>query len=188
MDGTGWMGSWNWLTTRAPLGGANKCGRCDYTSSQAGHLISYLHLLDFSPLCVFTCVIRSPAWQDAKSHWLHLFDLSQLCIFKCLLQSPACEDTKSHWLHLKTYRDIVAFARLFSIVHFQIAQQRGCITTLVAVVWFFSTVHKQTNVTIGFAFPYQKQNLRSNNVLVPKDPKNSNIKEIKILRKGNCSK
>ena len=109
-----------------------------------------LYLLDFSPLCVFTCVLRSPAWQDAKSHWLHLFDLSQLCIFKCLLESPACEDTKSHWLHLKTYRDIVAFARLFSIVHFQIAQQRGCITTLVAVVWFFSTVHKQTNVTIGF--------------------------------------
>ena len=110
----------------------------------------WLHSFDFSPLCVFTCVLKSPAWQDAKSHWLHLFDLSQLCIFKCLLESPACEDTKSHWLHLKTYRDIVAFARLFSIVHFQIAQQRGCITTLVAVVWFFSTVHKQTNVTIGF--------------------------------------
>ena len=100
----------------------------------------WLHLYDFSPLCVFTCVLKSPAWQDAKSHWLHLFDLSQLCIFKCLLESPACEDTKSHWLHLKTYRDIVAFARLFSIVHFQITHQRGCITTLVAVVWFFSTV------------------------------------------------
>ena len=37
---------------------------------------------------------------DAKSYWLHWFDFSPLCIFKCLLRSPAWMNAKSHWLHL----------------------------------------------------------------------------------------
>ena len=61
--------------------------------------LSRLHLLDFSPLCVFKCLLKSPACVDAKSHWLHLFDFSPMCVFKCLLKSPAREDAKSHWLH-----------------------------------------------------------------------------------------
>ena len=42
----------------------------------------WLHLFGFSPLCVFKCLLKSPAWINAKSHWLHL------CAFKCLLKSP----------------------------------------------------------------------------------------------------
>ena len=65
-----------------------------------GPCLSWLHLLDFSPLCIFKCHFKLPACVDAKSHWLHLFDFSPRFVFKCLLKSPAREDAKSHWLHL----------------------------------------------------------------------------------------
>ena len=65
------------------------CGSC-----------SKFHLLDFPQLWVFMCLLKSPAWTDAKSHWLHLFGFSPLCVYKCLLKLPAFEDAKSHWLHL----------------------------------------------------------------------------------------
>ena len=58
------------------------------------------HLFDFSPLCVFKCLFKAFAQEDAKSHWLHLLNFSPLCIFKCLLKSLAWEDAKSHWPHL----------------------------------------------------------------------------------------
>ena len=51
----------------------------------------WLHLFDFSPMCVFKCVLKLPAWEDAKSHWLHLFDFSFLCVFKCVFKWHACE-------------------------------------------------------------------------------------------------
>ena len=44
----------------------------------------WLHLFDFSPLCVFKCFLKETAWIDAKSHWLHLFEFSPLCVLKCL--------------------------------------------------------------------------------------------------------
>ena len=74
--------------------------------------ILLVHLFDFTPLCVFKyflegsarkdayvtfslcvfkCLIKLPALEDAKSHWLRLFDCSLLCIFKCCLKSPAWE-------------------------------------------------------------------------------------------------
>ena len=74
--------------------------------------VGYVHLFDFTPLCVFKyflegsarkdayvtfslcvfkCLIKLPALEDAKSHWLRLFDCSLLCIFKCCLKSPASE-------------------------------------------------------------------------------------------------
>ena len=59
-----------------------------------------LHLFDFFPLCVFECVLKLPAQEDAKSHWLHLFDFSLLCLFKCFLKALAQQDAKSHSLHL----------------------------------------------------------------------------------------
>ena len=35
--------------------------------------------------------------KDVKSHKLHLFDFSPLCVFKCLLKLPAQEDVQLHW-------------------------------------------------------------------------------------------
>ena len=35
-----------------------------------------------------------------KSHWLHLFDFSLLCVFKCFTKLLARKDANSHWLHL----------------------------------------------------------------------------------------
>ena len=35
-----------------------------------------------------------------QPYWLHLFDFSQLCVFKSLPKLPVSEDAKSHWLHL----------------------------------------------------------------------------------------
>ena len=39
--------------------------------------------------CALTNVSSSPqlAWKDAKSHWLHFFDFSPLCVFKCVLKA-----------------------------------------------------------------------------------------------------
>ena len=38
------------------------------------------------------CILNLPASEDTKSHRLHLFDFSPLCIFKCVLKLPARED------------------------------------------------------------------------------------------------
>ena len=59
-----------------------------------------LLLLDFSPLCVFICLLKLPAWEDAKLHWLHLFDFSPLWVLKCVLKWLTRENAESHWLHL----------------------------------------------------------------------------------------
>ena len=43
-------------------------------------------------LWVFKCWRKDLGSEQAKSHWLHLFGFSPLCVFKCLLKWPACED------------------------------------------------------------------------------------------------
>ena len=99
----------------------------------------YLHLwwylFDFSPLCIFKCVLKSPAWTDAKSHRLHLFD------FFSTVHLQMCPQTVCHRGRKIT---LVAFVWLFSTVHFQMCPQtvcpRGRIITLVAFVGLFSTV------------------------------------------------
>ena len=40
----------------------------------------------------FKCLLKLPSREDAKSHWLHLFDFSPLCVFECVLKLPAWED------------------------------------------------------------------------------------------------
>ena len=52
----------------------------------------WLHLLYFSPVCVFKCVLKSAVREMAKSHWLHLFGFSPVCIFKCVPKLPTRED------------------------------------------------------------------------------------------------
>ena len=37
-------------------------------------------LFDFSPLCVIKCVLKSPVWIYAKSHWLHLLGLTPVSL------------------------------------------------------------------------------------------------------------
>ena len=43
---------------------------------------------------VFMCkwTLKSLAWTDAKSDWLHLFDFSPLCILKCCLRLSALHE------------------------------------------------------------------------------------------------
>ena len=57
---------------------------------------------------ILACKLRILT-EDAKSHWLHLFDFSRLCVFKCCLKFPACEDAKSHWLHLCDFSPLCIF-------------------------------------------------------------------------------
>ena len=45
----------------------------------------------FYAVCIW-CVLKLPCGEDAKSHRLHLFDFSPLCVFKCVLKLPAWED------------------------------------------------------------------------------------------------
>ena len=58
---------------------------------------------------IFKCFLKSPACEDTKSHWLHLFNFSPLCVFKCLLKSPDCKDAKSHRLHLFDFSPLCIF-------------------------------------------------------------------------------
>ena len=43
----------------------------------------------YTGLCLFICLLKELGAEQAKSHWLHLFDFSPLCVFKCLLKWPA---------------------------------------------------------------------------------------------------
>ena len=40
----------------------------------------------------FKCVLKWPVWEDAYLHWLHLCNFSPLCVFKCVLKLLVCED------------------------------------------------------------------------------------------------
>ena len=94
-------------------------------------LIFKMVMLDFSPLCVFKCVLKLPAWKDAKWHRLHLLDFSPMCSQSACIRR--CIVTQ------------VAFVWLFSSVCFHVSLQtacvRCCIITKVAFVCLFSTVH-----------------------------------------------
>ena len=46
-------------------------------------------MFDFSPLCVFKCLLKLLGSEHAYSHWLHLFDFSPLCVFKYFRKLPA---------------------------------------------------------------------------------------------------
>ena len=61
--------------------------------SHRGWKITLAEFFYFSPLCVFKCLLKLPAWEDEKSHWLHLFDFSPLCVFKCVLKWPFWKKT-----------------------------------------------------------------------------------------------
>ena len=68
---------------------------------------------DFSKLCVFRCILKWPASEDAKSHWLRLLGLCPLCIFICVLNLSAREYVKSHWLHLFDFSPLCVFKCLY---------------------------------------------------------------------------
>ena len=53
----------------------------------------------------------------AREHWLHLFDFSPLCVFKCVFKLSAREEAYSHWLHLFDFSPVVfQFPKPFSDV------------------------------------------------------------------------
>ena len=60
-------------------------------------------------MCVFKCLLKSPAWEKAYSHWLHLFLSWSLCVIKCLFKTLVQEETKSHWLHLSDFSPVCVF-------------------------------------------------------------------------------
>ena len=105
-----------------------------WTMEAKSHLFC---LFDFSSPCVFKCVLKLPAREDAYPHWLHLFGFSPLCFFKCEM-CPQIDCPRSFVVTL------AAFVWLFSTVCFrmipQIARLSRCIVTLVAFVWLFSSV------------------------------------------------
>ena len=83
--------------------GHGSTGRTNYESTPE------LHLLDFSPLCIFKCLLKWLAQGDLKSHWWHLFTYSPQCIFKCFLKLPAHEDAQLHWLHFVDFSLLCVF-------------------------------------------------------------------------------
>ena len=77
-------------------------------------------------------------------HYGYLFDFSLLCVFKRSLKKSALDDAKSHTFLGGCIVTLVAFVWLFSTVRSQMSPQiacsRECRNTLVAFVWLFSTV------------------------------------------------
>ena len=55
-----------------------------------------LHLLGFSPLCIAICLLILCAFVDANVHWLHLFGFSPLCVFIRIFRLSALNEAKSH--------------------------------------------------------------------------------------------
>ena len=92
---------------------------CPQSVWSRGCKVTLVHLFGFSPLCVFKCVLKLPAWEDAKSHWLHLNDFSLVCVFKCVLKALASEHAKSHWLHFfeltRLFHDVIAAFKFWSL-------------------------------------------------------------------------
>ena len=91
-----------------------------------------MHLFGVSPLCVFKCLLKSLAREEAKSHWLHLFGF-----FHCALSNVS-----SHRLPEKRQSHIgLAFPPLRFQMSDQFACLRACIVTLITFVLFFTTLH-----------------------------------------------
>ena len=90
------------------------------------------------------CILKSPAWEDAKSHLLHLFVFSPLCVFLMFPQISCLR---------RGIVTLIAFVWLFSTVNFhmcpQISWVRRGVVTLVAFVWLFSTVRFQMCLQIA---------------------------------------
>ena len=42
----------------------------------------------YTGLCLFICLLKEFGSEQEKSHWLHLLDFSALCVFKCVLKLP----------------------------------------------------------------------------------------------------
>ena len=95
-----------------------------------------MHLFDFSKLCAFKCVLKSPAWNDAYSHWLHMLLFSPLIM--CL--SIALRITKGE-LQKVSGRILL---NLTSIWKFQFCLVKNCpksshipicYLSIVAILW-----------------------------------------------------
>ena len=80
-------------------------------------------------------------------HYGYLFDFSLLCVFKRSLKKSALDDAKSHTFLGGCIVTLVAFVWLFSTVcnwmSPKFACLRGGIVALVAFVWLFATVGSQ---------------------------------------------
>ena len=113
--------------------------------------LTFLHCV-FQMFSQVACLCRS---EDVKSHWLHLFDFSPLCVFKWVFTLPntrGCIITLVTFVGLFSsmyfqmspeiaftrgfVTTLIALVWLFSTVRFQMCSQieymRGCIVTLVA--------------------------------------------------------
>ena len=105
----------------------------------AGTLSKLVALAWLFSMCVFKCLLKSPACVDAKSHWLHLFDFSPMCVFKCLRKLHLdWEDVYQNWLHLFDFSSLCAFKCLLK-------SPIGFIFTLVTFIEFLFPFFKSTN-------------------------------------------
>ena len=96
--------------------------------------ICTLHLLDFTPLCVFKCLLNSRAPQDTLSHWLNLFDFfSTLCFQMC----PHLVCQRVSMVTLIAFVWLLSTVRSFQMF-LQVAYPRGSLITLVAFVCLFT--------------------------------------------------
>ena len=59
-----------------------------------GCIVALVAFFYFSPLCIFKCLLKSPFWTEAWSHWLHLFYFLH-CIFWTDAYLPKGSRTKS---------------------------------------------------------------------------------------------
>ena len=81
----------------------------------------------------FQWVLKMSVCWVAYSHWLHFLDFSPLCVFRCVLKLPAWDYVFSYMCPLSTWIrscivTLVAFVWLFSTVRFQMFTQRAWIS------------------------------------------------------------
>ena len=83
--------------------------------------------------CAFLkCLLILSAWINAKPHWLHLFDFSQMCVFKCLPKMSTWFDAKTHYLNCTCLICLhCAFSKASSNCQLELMQSRTGHTFLI---------------------------------------------------------
>ena len=94
-----WKVKWKWLKIESEKWNENALRlRSEISREILESLIVSAESSEFSPPCIFKCVLKLFAQNDANYIGCICLTFSIVC-FKCLLKWPASEYAYSHWLH-----------------------------------------------------------------------------------------
>ena len=60
------------------------------TASASAHFRRCILIVCLLSFCVFKCLFKTLLQEETNSHWLHLSDFSPVCVFKWVFKMPVC--------------------------------------------------------------------------------------------------